>query len=167
MLDIFDSETIVKVYRMLKKKCAAIDSFIENHALYYGPDSAEFNTYDVLNNILDLMARKNQLINLKVIVDNAVNSLDINVKKVLYIKMNYNISMSELCGVLDMKERTAFRWIERAFVDLTNALNNSKYINKLESIINEESWIKDVYDEVKERRMSLKLKTPSTAVSSL
>ena len=79
--------------------------------------------------------------------------------------MNYNISMAELCGVLDMKERTAFRWIERAFVDLTDALNNSKYINKLETIIKEESWIKDVYNEVKERRLALKLKTPSSAVS--
>ncbi len=167
MLDVFDSETIVKVYRMLKKKCSAIDQFIENHALYYGPDSAEFNTFDVINNILDLMARKNQLINLKIIVDNAVNSLDVNVKKVLYIKMNYSVSMAELCGILDMKERTAFRWVERAFADLTEALNNSKYLDKIEAIIKQESWIKDVYEEVRQRRISLKMKTPSNLVSNL
>lgn len=158
MFDVFDSETIVKIYRMLKKKCDAIDHFIDNHAIYYGPDTAEFNSFDVYNNILDLMARKTQLINLKVIVDSAIKTLDENVKKVLLLKMNYNLSTTELCGILEVKERTLFRWIERAYSDLTNALNNSIYCGKLADIISHESWIKEMNNDVKLRRLALKTK---------
>lgn len=159
MFDIYDSETVVKVYRMLKKKCEAIDRFINNHSMYYGPDTGEFGSLEVLNNIVDLMARKNQLINLKVIVDTAIKSLNENVKKVLFIKMNYNISMGELCGILDMKERTAFRWVERAFVDLTNALNHSQYREKLEHILQDESWINEIRNTVRDRRESYKIRS--------
>ena len=159
MIDIYDSETIIKIYRMLKKKCDAIDNFINNHSMYYGPDTGEFGSLEVFNNIIELMTRKNQLINLKVIVDNAIKPLNENVKKVLYVKMNYNISMGELCGVLNMKERTAFRWVERAFTDLTNALNHSQYRNKLEHILQDESWIRQIREAVHDRREAYKLRT--------
>ncbi len=161
MLDVYDSETIVKIYRMLKKKCEAIDRFINNHSLYYGTDCLEYGAADVFENIIDLMERKNQLINLKIIVDSAVKSLDVSAKKLLYIKMNYNISMDEVCSILEMKERTAFRWVERAFNELAQALNKSKYLEKLESIMHSESWIKDIKENVKDRRQALKYRAVS------
>ena len=158
MIDIYDSETLVKIYRLLRKKCEAIDKFINNHALYFGPCTADFGSLDVCNNIIELMTRKNQLINLKIIVDNAIKKLSDNDKKILFIKMNYNLQMSEICGVLDLKERTAFRRIEKAFENLTDTLNKSKYASKLEKIIDSEDWIQDIKEEVKERRMSFKTK---------
>ncbi len=154
MIDIYDSEAIVKVYRLLKKKCEAIDRFINNHALYFGTNSYEFGAIDVCNNILDLMARKNQLINLKLIVDGAIHNLSEKDKKVLFIKMNYNLSMDEICGILDLKERTAFRRIEHAFLSLAEALNKSKYCSRLERILFNEQWIKDVKETVKEHRLA-------------
>lgn len=154
MIDIYDSEAIVKVYRLLNKKCDAIDKFISNHALYFGPCTAEYGAVDVCNNIIDLMERKNQLINLKIIVDNAIKSLSEQDKKVLYIKMNYKISMAELCGVLNLKERTAFRRIEKAYENLAEALNKSKYVYKLLKLLNEEEWLSSVKYEVKERKLA-------------
>ena len=154
MIDIYDSEAIVKIYRLLNKKCEAIDRFINNHALYFGTNSYEFGSLDVCNNILDLMARKNQLINLKLIVDSAIKGLCEKDKQVLFIKMNYNISMEELCGILELKERTAFRRIEHAFLNLADALNRSKYVHKLERILFKEEWIKDVKNTVKEHRLA-------------
>ena len=154
MVDIYDSEAIVKIYRLLNKKCEAIDRFINNHALYFGTNSYEFGSLDVCNNILDLMARKNQLINLKLIVDSAIKGLCEKDKQVLFIKMNYNISMEELCGILELKERTAFRRIEHAFLNLADALNRSKYVHKLERILFKEEWIKDVKNTVKEHRLA-------------
>lgn len=154
MIDIYDSEAIVKIYRLLTKKCEAIDRFINNHALYFGTNSSEFGALDVCNNILDLMARKNQLINLKITVDSAIGKLSEKDKQVLFIKMNYNLSMDEICGILDLKERTAFRRIEHAFSNLALALNNSKYCNRLERILFKEQWIKDVKETVKEHRLA-------------
>lgn len=156
MIDIFDSETIVKIYRMLTKKCDAIDAFIKNHAFYFGPFTEEYGSLDVCNNIIDLMTRKNQLINLKIIVDSAVKTLSVDDRQVLTLKMNYSISMDELRGILNLKERTAFRKVERAIANLTNALNKSRYVNKLEKILTNEDWIANVRCEVQERRMSYK-----------
>ena len=77
-------------------------------------------------------------------------------KKVLYIKMNYKISMAELCGVLNLKERTAFRRIERAYENLTEALNKSRYVSKLARLLREEDWLNSVRFEVRERKMAYK-----------
>ena len=158
MIDIYDSEAIVKVYRLLNKKCDAIDKFIHNHALYFGPCTAEYGADDVCNNIIELMERKNQLINLKIIVDNAIKTLTDQDKKVLYIKMHYKISMAELCGILSLKERTAFRRIEKAYENLAEALNRSKYVSKLIKLLNEEDWLISVRFSVKERKMSYRCK---------
>ena len=161
MIDIYDTEALVKCYRMLSKKCSAIDKFIENHSLYFTTNSLEYSSIDVVNNIIDLMTRKNQLINLKVILDSAINSLDEKDKKVIYIKINYNITMNEFCEFLSLKERTAFRRIDRAYYNLTEALNNSKYIQKLINIIDKEMWINNVKDRVKDRRLSFRAKAVS------
>lgn len=154
MIDFFDSETIVKVYRMLTKKCEAIDAFIKNHALYFGPCTDECGALDVCNNIIELMTRKNQLINLKIIVDSAVKTLNVEDRKVLTLKMNYTITMDELCGILDLKERTAFRRLDRAISNLTMALNKSKYVGKLERILSNEDWIANIRAQVEEHKMA-------------
>ena len=158
MIDIYDSETLVKIYRLLKKKCDAIDKFINNHAFYFGPCTAEYGALDVCNNIIELMTRKNQLINLKIIVDKAIKSLSEKDKKILYIKMNYTLQMNEICGILDLKERTAFRRVEKAFENLADELNRSKYRDKLCKILDDEEWIQDIKNEIKERRMAFKLR---------
>ena len=99
------------------------------------------------------------MINLKIIIDNAINSLDEKDKKILLIKIHYNIKMDELCEFLSLKERTAFRRIERAYLNLCEALNNSKYLTKLMSIMEKEIWIDDVKNKVKDRRKSYKGKS--------
>ena len=154
MIDIYDSEAIVKIYRLLKKKCEAIDRFINNHALHFDSNTYEFGSIDVCNNILDLMERKNQLINLKLIVDGAIHTLCEKDKQILFIKMNYSLSMTEICGILELKERTAFRRIEHAFLNLAEALNKSKYYKRLEKILFAEQWIQDVRESVKEHRLA-------------
>lgn len=154
MIDIYDSETIVRVYRLLKKKCEAIDHFIENHAYYFGPCTFEYGATDVYSNILDLMTRKNELINFKIIVDNALKCLDDKDKKILYIKMNYNLSLGEICGILGIKERTCFRHIERSYFNLAKALNKSRYVEKLIKLLNKEEWIMDIREAVESKHMA-------------
>lgn len=156
MINIYESEAIIKSYRLLRKKCEAIDKFIQNHALYFGPCSADYGSLDVCNNIIDLMTRKNQLINLKIVVDKAIETLSDRAKKILHLKKNYNLSMAELCGILELKERTGFRWVEKSFEELTEALNKSKFINKLTNILHGEDWLVKIVDDVKERRLAYK-----------
>lgn len=162
MLDVYDSEAMIKIYKLLNKKCDIIDKFINNQALYFGPCTAEYGAEDVYNNIIELIERKNQLINLKILIDSGLKRLSEEDKKILYLKMNYKISMKEICGILDLKERTAFRKIERAYENLANVLNKSKYINKLTKLINQEQWIVSIIEQVKERRKAYKEEAVST-----
>lgn len=156
MIDIYDSEALIKGYRLFNKKCEAIDKFINNHAFYFGPTTAEYGSLDVLNNIIELMTRKNQLINLKIILDKAIKSLSEKDKQILYVKIHYNLHMSEICEILELKERTAFRRIEKAFENLTEALNKSKYREKLENLIDGEAWILEIKEEVRNRRLAFR-----------
>ncbi|MBE7076978.1 MAG: hypothetical protein E7374_03725 [Clostridiales bacterium] len=158
MFNNYDSEALIKCYRMLAKKCEALDRFIQNHAFHFGVTDCEFGSFDVCNNIIDLMTRKNRLINLKVIVDKAIDVLSENDKKVIFIKMHYNLSMAEICEILELKERTAFRRIEKAIENLTASLNNSKYSEKLDYIMRDEEWIERIRDEIKAKRMALKFR---------
>ena len=68
------------------------------------------------------------------------------------------MQVNEICGILQIKERTTFRRIERAFENLAQALNESKYCSKLVKIIDNEEWIKDIKHDVRERRLSFKCK---------
>ena len=156
MIDIYDSEALIKIYRLLAKKCDALDKFINNHAFYFSNNTLDSGALDVCNNIIELMERKNKLINLKIIIDGAISSLADKDKQVVFAKINYKISMDEFCKLLDLKERTAFRRIEHAYLSLSEALNRSRYLNKLENIIDNEEWICNIREEVKGRRLAYK-----------
>ncbi len=157
MIDVYDSECLVHIYRFLQKKCDALDDYIKNHAFNFSNSLDEFGSVDVYDGIINLIARKNQLINLKLIIDDAISNLDEKDKQIIYVKINYNLTIDELCGVLSIKLRTAFRRIERAFLNLTAELNASKYIDKLLNIMESELWIKKHKEEVRMRRMSYKM----------
>ncbi len=148
-IDVFDSETIIKSYRLLSKKCDAIDRFIKDNALYFGAPTAEFGASDICDTIIDLMEHKNQLINFKLIVDRIVAQLPESDQQVLLMKMNYEAVSAEMCcGVLELKSRTLFRHIERALSNFTAALNKSKYKRKIYEILNTEDWLIRVKNEI-------------------
>ena len=156
MIDIYDCETLVKIYRLLNKKCDSIDNFINKHAFSFECASGEYGTENICHSIIDLMTRKNQLINLKIILDTAVETLNDEDRKIIEIKMHYSLTVDEICGVLELGKRTAFRHIERAFANLTQALNGSKYLPKLENIIDSEVWIVRQKDDIRARRSAFK-----------
>lgn len=152
MIDNFDSECLVHIYRYLQKKCDLLDAYIKNHAYSFSLNYSEFGAEDVYTNIINLMARKNQLINLKIILDEAIENLDKKDKQIIYLKINYSLNTDELCGILNISARSVFRRIEHAISNLTQQLNNSKHINKLIRIMETEIWIHDLKEEVKLKR---------------
>lgn len=154
MIDIYDCEALVKSYRLLDKKCAVVDKFINNYAIYFGPAEYNFGSLDVCNNILDLMERKNQLINLKLIIDHAVKSLNEFDRKLISIKLHYNLTQEEICEVLNVKLRTLYRKADRAMVNLTIALNQSQFNSKLQNILHKEIWITNLSRNVREKKLS-------------
>lgn len=142
MLDINDAKVLISAYRYIEKNCDLINEFVYKHAVNFGPSPEYCSTYDVTNNIINLIERKNRLINLKLIIDELVDGLNQDDKMIILSKMRYNLSMKSFCQVFEMPSvRTAFRRVQTALERFTLHANGSKYKEKLEYLLDNEYWI--------------------------
>ena len=142
MLVINDAKVLISAYRLIEKNCNLIDEFVYNHAINFGPSPEYCSTYDVTNNIIDLMERKNRLVNFKLMMDEIVSQLNHQDKMIILAKMRFDLSMKSLCEVFHMPSvRTAFRRVQSALEHFTMRVNASEYKKKLEYILDNEHWI--------------------------
>lgn len=152
MLNLEDSKTLISAYRFIEKNCNLIDEFVYKHSINFGPSPEYFSTYDVTNNIIDLIERKNRLINLSLIIDKLVSALNIEDRKIILAKMRYNLSMRTIAQVFEISSlRTAFRRMNRALENFTLNANNSQYREKLEYVLNHEYWINNIRKNMVEK----------------
>lgn len=142
MLVINDAKVLISAYRFIEKNCDLINEFVYKHAINFGPSPEYCSTFDVTNNIINLIERKNRLINLKVIMDQLVDSLDVQDKQIILAKMRYNLSMKSFCQVFEISStRTAFRRIQTALEHFTLRANSSPYKEKMEYLLDNENFI--------------------------
>ena len=142
MLVINDAKVLISAYRFIEKNCDLINEFVYKHAINFGPSPECCTTYDVTNNIINLMERKNRLINLKLIIDDLVSTLNQTDKLIILAKMRFDLSMKSLCEMFQIPSlRTAFRRVQSALEHFTRHANNSCYKEKLEYLLDNEHWI--------------------------
>ena len=142
MLDINDAKVLISAYRFIEKNCDLIIEFVYKHAINFGPSPEYCSTYDVTNNIINLIERKNRLINLKLIIDELVEGLDKQDREIIIAKLRYDLSIKSFCQMFDMPSvRTAFRRIQTAVERFTRRANTSPYKQKLEYLLDNENWI--------------------------
>jgi len=142
MLVIDDAKVLISAYRFIEKNCDLINEFVYKHAINFGPSPEYCSTYDVTNNIINLIERKNRLINLKLIIDELVQSLNKEDRLIILSKMRYDLSIKSFCQIFEMPSvRTAFRRIQTALEHFTLRANNSQYREKLEYLLDNEQWI--------------------------
>ena len=158
MLVIEDSKVLISAYRFIEKNCDLINEFVYRHAINFGPSPEYCSTYDVTNNIIDLIERKNRLINMKLILDEVVMELKTNDKLIILAKMRFDLSMKSLCQVFEIPSmRTAFRRVQMALEHFTMHINNSKYKEKLEYLLDNEEWIMSMRQDLLEKNVSCSL----------
>ncbi|MBQ8522314.1 MAG: hypothetical protein IJ458_01460 [Clostridia bacterium] len=142
MLVINDAKVLISAYRFIEKNCDLMDEFVYRHAINFGPSPEYCSTYDVTNNIINLIERKNRLINLKLIIEELVDSLEKQDKLIILSKMRYNLSVKSFCEMFNMPSvRTAFRRIQTSLEHFLIKANNSPYKEKLEYLLDNESFI--------------------------
>ena len=142
MLVINDAKVLISAYRFIGKNCDLINEFVYKHAINFGPSPEYCSTFDVTNNIINLIERKNRLINLKLIMDQLVESLQPQDKMIILSKMRYDLSMKSFCQVFEISStRTAFRRIQTALKRFTLHANSSPYKEKLEYLLDNENFI--------------------------
>lgn len=147
-----DSKTLITAYRWIEKHCGLLDEFVYKQAINFGPSPEFCSTYDVTTNIIDLIERKNRLINLKLIIDELIEGLNIQDKKIILARMRYNLNMETFCKLMSIPSlRTGFRQINKALQHFTIHANNSPYKEKLEHILREEYWISNIRKNMNEK----------------
>ena len=142
MLVIDDVKVLISAYRFIERNCDLINEFVYKHAINFGPSPEYCSTYDVTNNIINLIERKNRLINLKLIIDQLVQELNKEDRLIIMAKMRFDLTTKTFCQMFNYSSaRTAFRRMQNAIERFTVHANNSPYKEKLEYLLNNEHWI--------------------------
>lgn len=153
----YDCEGIVSFYHSLNNMCLQIDSSILNMGTAYSYNFIDSDAEYVIENILDSIERKNKYINLKIFFDRGMSKLKTKYRQVLLLKTHYQkMSMQEICGILNLKERTLFRRIEKGYEELSEILNADKDKQRFVQLLNNDIKLKKIITDVSQRRKAYK-----------
>lgn len=140
------TKTILSVYRYLEKVTNAIDKIVdkraENSSGYYG-DYYNFNSvYKICDSILELTERKIKLINLKLICEQALESLDPFLARILISTYFDNRKSRETAELMNISMRTFFRKIKIALHSFSSSLKKLGYNDDaFNEMLKGENWI--------------------------
>ena len=104
------SKTILGVYKYLPRVTLAFDKLVKSRA-YNSSATSLYNLafndiMNVANSIINLTQRKNNLINLKVIIDKTLKSIDLTSARILIYKYFDNKKSAEIAKMLNVCNRT-------------------------------------------------------------
>ncbi len=106
------SFTILTAYRNLEKVANSIDKCINTCAA--ASISYDGDTLELMDAMLELIKRKERIINLKVVVDEVLDKLEPKEKKVLLLRFVDKVKFEDLSKELGCCSRTAFRCYDHA-----------------------------------------------------
>ncbi len=144
------NKTLLSVYRYIDTVIKAIDNLVLKQALnsgfYY---SAYFNsTFNCVNKIIDLTARKQRLLGTKILLDDALNKLsndDVRLLMLIYVDM---VKSSDIAKNFNISIRTFFRKKRLAINKLANILKALGFNSpKLKEHLQGEGWLINLFNK--------------------
>ena len=119
---IYWAKSIILSYRYLERMCGALDKQIKqiaSNSFYQTSFFEKVNSvHNVSREIIDLSQRKLDYINIKVLVEKILSSINEKLSKVLIFKYIQCLKNEQITSVLKISERTMFRRINKAFIDV-------------------------------------------------
>lgn len=157
--DEFDAELLIKIYPWLEERCKRKDMNIQKIACAYSNTS--YGANEIYEQILDEIELKNQMINLKLVIDEILTMLKPKNLKWALVMMDYRgLSKGELDTLFDEKERTGFRRIETLFMTMAYLINkNDEHKSKVVNFIHSNYWAETLLEDITERRLSFRRDT--------
>lgn len=148
------SKTLLSVYRYLEAITGAIDNLIVKkgvNSMFY-TDRRGLNTYDCANEIIELTERKINLINLKVLVEDGLNKLSFEHKRILMLFYVDGLKTTEVTTVMGCVERTFFRKKDEAVVAFGKNLRCMGFDEyRLSQMFEKEKWLRDLLTKNQQR----------------
>ncbi len=141
------SKTLLSVYRYLESITGAIDNLIVKkgvNSMFY-TDKRGLTTYDCANDIIELTDRKINLINLKVLVEDGLNKLPFEQKRVLMLFYVDGLKTTEVTKLMGCVERTFFRKKDEAIVAFGKNLKCMGFDEiRLSQMFGKEKWLSNL-----------------------
>lgn len=139
------------IYHIIPNIVSSIDKLIllkGANSSYFG-DGAKNSTLNQIEGIIDLSQKKVNLINLKVLTDEALLEMNSNLSKLLVVRYINNINCKKAIELSKMSRRTYFRMLNKAIVEFEKVLqrkvvNNNKIYN---SFI-QEKFLEDIFERI-------------------
>ncbi len=146
-------KTLLQVYPYLEKIAGAIDKILLKTALnsfYYTSTSyEENNVFNISNKLIDLGERKVTLINLKILIEEALKNMKEEQSALLIEKYVERKKFIQLAKSHNICMRTAFRKVDAAEESFAKSLNKLGYDDgRLLEFLKNETWILNVHKVV-------------------
>lgn len=143
-------KTLLSLYRHLETMSNSIDNLIKRIGINSAFNHSVYNsTYKDSNKIIELTERKIKIINLKVIIEQALNKLKFKDLQIITLYYVDGLNYKKIQEVLSITQRTFFRRKELAIARFSNELELLGYnFEKLNEYLKHENWIKNTYFQV-------------------
>ena len=143
-------KTLISLYRHLGTMANSIDNLIKRIGINSAFNHSVYNsTLTDSNKIIELTERKIKIINLKVIIEKALNKLKTNDFRILSLCYIDAVNYKKIQEILNVSERTFFRRKELAIARFSSNLSELGYdAEKLNDYLQNENWVKNAYFQV-------------------
>lgn len=142
------SRTMLSVYRYLEAITRAIDNQVKKQSInsaFYSSHNA-VTTYEIANKVLELSERKVKLINLKVVIEEGLESLSETSRRLLLLNFLDQLPAKKIAETMNISLRTYFRRKEEAINTFAkNLLLKGYSLNFLISQFFSQEWLKKFY----------------------
>lgn len=162
------SKTLLNIYGCLEKLTNAIDKLVFEFGMNSARNYGFSCTFNDAQKIIELTDRKVKLINIKVLINKVLSSMDETSCKILTLKFIDKMSIDTIIKVLNLKRRTFYRKINNALASFANLLMvNGFNKENLFDFVQGETWIVDVYEEMLKKELSLQSEEDVSRLSIL
>lgn len=143
------SKTLLSIYNCLFGLSKEIDKIILSYGLKSGFYNGISNTFRDVEKMIELTDRKVTFINLKVLIEKTLCSLDDLSCKILILKYCDRMSNETIIEALNLKKRTYFRKINNAISGFSSELLMKGFCeDKIIMLLKEETWIIDIFNDL-------------------
>lgn len=146
-------KTLFGAYSTLPEIIKTIDKIIELQASSVSFVSDIYNkegsAFDQMEKVINLSERKNNLLNIYLMVKNLYQSLSAESVEIIEKKYLYGYSVDDLARDLGVSSRTIYRKVDKIVDDVFNFCRKKNWSLKfIESQLKDEGWIKERYIKI-------------------
>jgi len=148
-------KVLLDAYKSLPNIINVIDKIIEKRASTLVPTSAiygsnYYNTFSEMNKVIDLTERKDKLLNLFVIIENLLDYLTDDERKIAVLKFVQKNTTEDIAKEMNTTDRTIYRKTNKIIEKLAIYMLNQNWTTEfLKSQIGREPWIEESFRKKK------------------